>query len=111
MRGNWCPSVRIEADGLKPTDTTEDDMTATTSPRTDRTGAGRFSQGIEQLPDTREKRRIGRFSRGIERTPDTPAKTMPRRFSQGIEALPDTPEKRAVGRYSRGIEHAALPTG
>jgi hypothetical protein len=28
--------------------------------------AGRFSKGIEQLPDAPEKRTIGRFSRGCE---------------------------------------------
>ena len=28
--------------------------------------AGRFSEGIEQLPESRDKRRIGRFSRGCE---------------------------------------------
>lgn len=27
---------------------------------------GRFSRGIEQLPDTPEKRALGRFSRGID---------------------------------------------
>jgi hypothetical protein len=66
---------------------------------------GRFSRGIEQLPDTPEKRLTGRFSRGIEQSPDTHKRTAPRRFSHGIEQLPDTPEKRAVGRFSRGVEH------
>lgn len=80
------------------------EMTADTRWRTDHTGARRFSEGIEQLPDTRGKRLTGRFSRGIERSPDTPEKRVTRRFSHGIEQLPDTPEKRAPGRFSQGIE-------
>jgi hypothetical protein len=44
----------------------ENEMTAYTRQRTDHTGTRRFSEGIEQLPDTREKRALGRFSRGIE---------------------------------------------
>ena len=80
-------------------------MTAATRQRTYHTGTRRFSEGIEELPDTAEKRLTGRFSRGIERRRITPGKTMTRRFSHGIEQLPDTPEKRALGRFSRGIEH------
>jgi hypothetical protein len=67
---------------------------------------GRFSRGIEQLPDTPDKRAVGRFSRGIEQLPDTPDKRVVGRFSRGIEQLPDTPEKRAVGSFSQGIEHS-----
>jgi hypothetical protein len=80
-------------------------MTADTRQRTNLTSTRRFSEGIEQLPDTPEKRLTGRFSRGIERWPNTPEKTVTRRFSHGTEQLPDTPEKRALGRFSRGIEH------
>ena len=80
-------------------------MTADTRQRTDHTGSRRFSEGIEQLPDTPEKRLTGRFSRGIEQWPNTREKTVTRRFSHGTEQLPDTPEKRALGRFSRGIEH------
>jgi hypothetical protein len=78
------------------------EMTADTRQRTDHTGIRRFSEGIEQLPDTPDKLMIGRFSCGIERSPK---KTVTRRFSEGIEQLPETPEKRAFGRFSRGLEH------
>src|SRR5919201_3930053 len=81
------------------------EMTAATRQRQDHTGTRRFSEGIEPLPDTAEKRLTGRFSHGIERWPDTPEKTVTRRFSHGVEQLPDTPEKRALGSFSRGIEH------
>ena len=77
-------------------------MTADTRQQTDHTGTRRFSEGIEQLPDTPQKRVPGRFSCGIERSPKN---TVTRRFSEGIEQLPDTPEKRALGRFSRGLEH------
>jgi hypothetical protein len=73
--------------------------------RTDQTGTRRFSEGIEQLPETPDKRLTGRFSRGIERSPNTPEKMVTRRFSHGIEQLPDTPDKQTLGRFSRGIEH------
>ena len=77
-------------------------MTAVTKQRTNPKGTRRFSEGIEHLPDTPEKRLTGRFSCGIERSPKN---TVTRRFSEGIEQLPDTPEKRALGRFSRGLEH------
>jgi hypothetical protein len=80
-------------------------MTADPRQRTDHTGTRRFSEGVEQLPDTREKRLAGRFSRGNERRPNMPEKTVTRRFSNGIEQLPDTSQKRALGRFSRGTEH------
>ena len=41
-------------------------MLTATEQRTERMRTGRFSEGIEQLPDTPEKRAIGRFSRGVE---------------------------------------------
>jgi len=70
----------------------------------DQTGTRRFSEGVEQLPDTPEKRSVGRFSRGVEQTPDTPEKAAIGRFSHGVEQLPDTAEKRVHGRFSRGLE-------
>jgi hypothetical protein len=80
-------------------------MTADTRQRTDNTGTRRFSEGMEQLPDTPQKQLTGRFSYDIERwPPNTPEKTVTRRFSHGVEQLPDTPEKRSLGRFSRGIE-------
>jgi hypothetical protein len=87
------------------TDTGAIEMTGDTRQRTNHPPSPRFSEGIEQLPDTPEKRVTGGFGRGIERRPGTPEKAVTRRFSHGIEQLPDTPEKRALGRFSRGIEH------
>lgn len=43
----------------------------------------RFSAGIEQLPDTPDKRRIGRFSSGIEQLPDAPDKLRRGSFADG----------------------------
>ena len=77
-------------------------MTTDARQQTDHIGSRRFSEGIEQLPDTPEKRLTGRFSCGIERYPNTPEKAVTRRFSHGIEQLPDTAKKRALGRFSRG---------
>jgi hypothetical protein len=52
---------------------------------TDATVRRRFSEGIEQLPETPEKAATRRFSEGIEQLPETPEKTATRRFSEGIE--------------------------
>jgi hypothetical protein len=93
-----------------PTDK-EKEMNAATTEHTDHTGTRRFSEGVEQLPDTPEKRSTGRFSRGIERWPNTPEKGQTRRFSHGIEQFPDTPEKRALGRFSRGSENELERSG
>jgi hypothetical protein len=41
-------------------------MLKATGQRTDRVRTGRFSEGVEHLPDTPEKLAIGRFSRGVE---------------------------------------------
>ena len=62
-------------------------MTKTThsKPRADHTGTRRFSEGVEQLPDTPQKRATGRFS-------------------EGIEQLPETREKQALSQFSRGID-------
>ena len=52
---------------------------------TDKTVTRRFSEGVEQLPETPEKNATRRFSEGIERLPETPEKNATRRFSEGIE--------------------------
>jgi nucleotide-binding universal stress UspA family protein len=64
--------------------------------------AGRFSTGIEQLPDSADKRRSGRFSNGIEQLPDTPSKLRAGRFSEGIEKLPRTPARLRRGSFADG---------
>jgi hypothetical protein len=64
--------------------------------------AGRFSTGIEQLPDSPDKLRSGRFSNGIEQLPDTPSKLRAGRFSEGIEKLPRTPARLRRGSFADG---------
>jgi nucleotide-binding universal stress UspA family protein len=65
---------------------------------------GRFSKGIEQLPDSPDKLRRGRFSNGIEQLPDTPSKVRAGRFSEGIEHLPRTPARLRRGTFADGCE-------
>jgi hypothetical protein len=65
---------------------------------------GRFSTGIEQLPDSPDKLRSGRFSNGIEQLPDTPSKLRAGRFSEGIEQLPRTPARLRRGSFADGRE-------
>jgi nucleotide-binding universal stress UspA family protein len=65
---------------------------------------GRFSTGIEQLPDSPDKLRRGRFSTGIEQLPDTPSKLRAGRFSEGIEQLPRTPARLRRGSFADGRE-------
>jgi nucleotide-binding universal stress UspA family protein len=66
--------------------------------------AGRFSTGIEQLPDSPDKLRGGRFSSGIEHLPDTPSKLRAGRFSEGIEKLPRTPARLRRGSFADRCE-------
>jgi hypothetical protein len=54
-----------------------------------------------------EKPVMRRFSEGIEQLPETPEKNATRRFSEGIEQLPETPEKNATRRFSPGNGHPA----
>jgi hypothetical protein len=60
-------------------------MAAITEHVANATGTRRFSEGIEQLPETPEKNATRRFSEGIEQLPETPEKNATRRFSEGIE--------------------------
>jgi nucleotide-binding universal stress UspA family protein len=62
--------------------------------------AGRFSTGIEQLPDSPTKLRSGRFSNGIEHFPDTPSKLRAGRFSEGIEKLALAPASLRRGSFA-----------
>jgi hypothetical protein len=47
---------------------------------------GRFSSGMEQLPETDRKIRVGRFSDGVEGTNLAPEKLRPGSFADGYEA-------------------------
>jgi hypothetical protein len=50
---------------------------------------GRFSSGVEELPDDPEKVRHGRFSEGVEELgEEDPEKHDERRFSEGQDDLP-----------------------
>ena len=61
---------------------------------------GRFSEGIEQLREPPEKRRLGRFSDGLERVSETPEKRHVGRFSDGVERLPETARKLRFGSFA-----------
>ena len=67
---------------------------------------GRFSEGIEQLPENPGKMRQGRFSDGIGRRDDVPGKLHIGRFSQGSEQLPETVTKLRTGSFADGLEKA-----
>jgi hypothetical protein len=70
----------------------------------DRKRVGRFSDGIEQYPDSPSKLRRGRFSDGIEQFTDTPSKLRRGRFSDGIEQLPQTGRKLRRGSFADACE-------
>lgn len=74
--------------------------------RVEQQHVGRFSEGIERLADTPDKRRIGRFSAGAERQPRTPGELHRGRFSEGIEQLPQTPSKLRRGSFADGYAAA-----
>jgi hypothetical protein len=63
-------------------------------------GHGRFSAGMEQLPDTPAKQRIGRFSEGIEQRQHDERRTG--RFSDGIEQLPHAASGLRRGSFAEG---------
>jgi nucleotide-binding universal stress UspA family protein len=64
---------------------------------------GRFSEGLEQFPDTASKLRQGRFSDGIEDLP-TPQSLRPGRFSDGIEQRPEIAATVRRGSFADGME-------
>jgi nucleotide-binding universal stress UspA family protein len=63
---------------------------------------GRFSDGLEQLPQTPNKRRHGRFSDGLEDLPVTPDGLDRGRFSGGIERLPHATATLRRGSFADG---------
>ena len=73
---------------------------AKTQDAAERHHVGRFSEGIEQLPDTPSKRRIGRFGAGNEQR--TQSKLRRGRFSEGIEQLPRAPSRLRRGSFANG---------
>jgi nucleotide-binding universal stress UspA family protein len=67
---------------------------------------GRFSTGIEDLPDAPAKRRQGRFSIGSEHPVLTRSELHVGRFSDGIARRQDTPAARRVGSFADGHDRA-----
>jgi hypothetical protein len=63
---------------------------------------GRFSTGMEQLPETPAKARIGRFSDGMEQLHDSSALQRVGRFSAGMELSSEAPETLRVGSFADG---------
>ena len=68
---------------------------------------GRFSEGVEQLPETLSKLREGRFSEGSRHLPATRRKLRRRRFSEGIEQLPASAATRRRGSFADGYGDTA----
>src|SRR5918995_1146579 len=60
----------------------------------------RNGEAVEQL----RRMHLGRFSEGVEQLPETPRKLHVGRFSEGVEQLPETPGKLHVGHFSEGVE-------
>jgi hypothetical protein len=71
---------------------------------------GRFSEGLEALPQTPDKLHRGRFSEGVEQLPETPLKRHPGRFSDGLEMVPETPAKLRRGTFADGVAHEHEPS-
>jgi hypothetical protein len=67
---------------------------------------GRFSEGMEQLPETPGKRHVGRFSEGLEQLPETPGKRHVARFSEGMEQLPQNEWNLRLGSFADGLREA-----
>jgi hypothetical protein len=71
----------------------------------------RFSRGIERRPVRLDRLHVGRFSDGLEALPeDAAGKSHIGRFSDGIEALPeDARSKSHIGRFSDGAATRRQP--
>jgi hypothetical protein len=67
---------------------------------------GRFSEGMEQFPETPGKRHVGRFSEGTEQLPETLGKRHVGRFSEGIEQLPQSEWNLRPGSFADGLREA-----
>jgi hypothetical protein len=83
---------------------TPDQQTAQESARFEG-DVGRFSDGLDVLPQTPDKLHRGRFSEGLEALPDTPRKRHRGRFSDGLDRVPETPAKTRRGNFADGLSH------
>lgn len=63
-----------------------------------------FPKSVGALEAERGRERVGRFSDGIEQYPDSPSKLRTGRFSDGIEQLPHTGMKLRRGSFADGSE-------
>ena len=66
---------------------------------------GRFSTGIEWMPEAPADNSVGRFSTGHEAMPDAPADNDVGRFSTGIEQAPGARANRRFGSFADGYPH------
>lgn len=64
---------------------------------------GRFSAGIEQLPETARKLHVGRFSEGSEQRRETIRRLRVGHFGEGNEQLPTTKRKLRRGSFADGF--------
>ena len=64
---------------------------------------GRFSEGVERLPDSEAKHHVGRFCDGIAAPIDTDAMPVGR-FSNGIERDPLARSVVRLGSFADGYE-------
>ena len=64
----------------------------------------RFSQGLEQFPETPSKLRQGRFSDGLEELPTTPRGLRAGRFSDGIEQRHESAATARRGSFADSFE-------
>jgi hypothetical protein len=69
----------------------------------DEAHVGRFSRGLEALPQTADKLHRGRFSAGLEQLPETPRKRHPGRFSEGLETVHTTATLLQRGSFADGV--------
>jgi hypothetical protein len=67
---------------------------------------GRFSAGIEQLPETTRKLRVGRFSEGSEQRRETVRRLHVGHFGEGTEQLPTTKRKLRRGSFADGFDYS-----
>jgi hypothetical protein len=68
---------------------------------------GRFSTGMERLPETSGTPRVGRFSHGIEQLAGSSSRERVGRFSSGVERWPDASDRLPPGSFADG--HDQIP--
>lgn len=61
------------------------------------------------IPGEHSGRRCGRFSHGLEQLPENPAKDRVGRVSTGVEQLPEAPSTLRLGSFASGNERMPQP--